>query len=212
MFTITNGIFAMQIIGAAAFALTGAIVGIRNNLDVFGVCIMGITTAVGGGVVRDVILGQFPPEMFINPIYALIGLGASLVIFIPSVRTFIQGEGYFITVCDAIGLGIFTVVGAEKALELYGDNYFLAIFVGVMTGVGGGLLRDIFSREVPIVFRKNIYATASIACGLTYISSMRLMEASTVQAMIISMGTIIFIRLIAHIYDLNLPKVNDEKE
>ena len=132
----------LELAGTLAFAVSGAITGLKKNMDLFGVCILGLTTAVGGGVIRDVILGNTPPATFQDPIYAMVALGTSLVLFLPGIRRLLMWDQrlYDLTllVMDSAGLGIFTVMGIRIAYSSTSDpTLFLLVFVGVVTGVGG---------------------------------------------------------------------------
>lgn len=149
----------LEIIGAIAFAVSGALVGIRKNMDVFGVCVLGLSTAVGGGVIRDLILRETPPAMFTNPIYAIAGLATCLFVLIPEIRTMVERSEFVLLLEDAVGLGIFTASGTMHALETADANAFLAVFVGVVTGVGGGLLRDVMASVPPYIFTKHEHYT-----------------------------------------------------
>ncbi|MGI6766799.1 MAG: trimeric intracellular cation channel family protein [Lentihominibacter sp.] len=165
-------VFALELIGACAFAISGALVGVKRNMDLFGICILGLSTAVGGGVIRDIILGHTPPAMFTNPIYAIVGLASCLVVLIPQFRKLIARTDIIMMIADAIGLGIFTASGTMHAIDSGHLNIFLAVFVGVVTGVGGGLLRDTMASVSPYIFSKHVYATAAIAghcCCVLYI-------------------------------------------
>ena len=136
-------ILVLELIGAAAFAVSGAMTGIRKNMDIFGAFVLALTVAVGGGIIRDIILGAFPPAMFQNPIYALTAFLTCLIVFIPQVRDLLERSSRVMLLADSVGLGIFTVSGAMRAFEVSENpTVFLAVFVGVITGVGGGLLRD----------------------------------------------------------------------
>ena len=162
-------ILVLELIGAAAFAVSGAMTGIRKHMDIFGAFVLALTVAVGGGIIRDVILGAFPPAMFQNPIYALTAFITCLIVFIPQVRGFLERSSRIMLLADSIGLGIFTVSGAMRAFEVSDHpTVFLAVFVGVITGVGGGLLRDVMAGDMPYIFVKHIYATASIIGALLF--------------------------------------------
>ena len=135
---------AFEILGTIAFAISGAVVAISKKMDIFGVAILGMTTAVGGGILRDLILGITPPAAFQSPGYALTAIAVSLLVFLPPVRRLLHwNEKLYETALllfDAIGLGIFTVIGVQTAYIARGElNVFLAIFVGVVTGCGGGV-------------------------------------------------------------------------
>ena len=164
-------VFILELIGTAAFAVSGAIVGIKKQMDLFGVIVLGVCTAVGGGIVRDLILGITPPVTFQNPVYALTAAVISAILFLPHVRARLNRHeplyDRLLLLMDAVGLGIFTVVGVQCAYEHSAQySMFLLVFVGLITGVGGGVLRDVFSGERPYIFVRHFYACASIAGAL----------------------------------------------
>ena len=189
-------ILILELIGAAAFAVSGAMTGIRKNMDIFGACVLGLTVAVGGGITRDIILGAFPPAMFHDPIYAITAILTCFIVFIPRIRDFLEGNSILMLLADSIGLGIFTVSGAARAFDVTAEaNVFLAVFVGVITGVGGGLLRDMMAGDPPYIFVKHIYATAALRlCVPQHI------------AMLSGAILIVAIRLLASHYRWSLPK------
>ena len=203
-------LFIFEIIGTVSFAISGAALGIKKKMDIFGVTILGIITAVGGGVIRDLILGRTPPATFENPIYALVAMAVSLITFLPFVRKLvadkaIKAYNIFMLITDSVGLGIFTVIGIKAANSLsLGHNIFLAIFVGVVTGCGGGVLRDIIADEKPYIFVKHFYATASIigaiACSVLW------SVVGEITAMLIGAGVVILLRLLAAHFRWSLPK------
>lgn len=206
-------IFILEIIGTIAFASSGALVGIRKNMDIFGVLVLGITTAVGGGCIRDLILGITPPKMFHNFAYVGAAIATSCLLFLLVYVKKKLLESRFLEIYeramntfDAIGLGIFTITGIRTAIAVSErPNLFLLIFVGVVTGIGGGMLRDIMSGSTPFVFVKHVYACASLAGAVLYILLYnRLSEAA---AMVISAVAVILIRLLAAHYRWNLPRI-----
>ena len=161
-------IYIFEMIGTVAFASSGALVGIRKNMDIFGVNVLGITTAVGGGCIRDIILGITPPKMFQNFSYVGASILISCILFtifylnqeLLSSRFLETYERVMISL-DAIGLGVFTVMGIRTAIEAsFENNIFLLIFVGAVTGIGGGMLRDVMAGMTPFVFVKHVYAIA----------------------------------------------------
>ena len=158
-------VFALEMIGTVVFSISGGLVGIERGLDYFGIPVLSMTTAVGGGMLRDLILGKTPPSMFLNPIYVVVAIvTSSLMLFLlHRYGNFVENGKFvsfmgLITFFDALGLGIFTIIGVNTALDSGYHNAFLAVFVGVMTGVGGGMLRDIMVRRTPLVLRREIYA------------------------------------------------------
>ena len=168
-------LLVFEMIGTVAFAASGALVGIHKGMDVFGVCILGLTTACGGGMVRDVLLGNTPPAAFQDPVPSAVAVATSLILFLSGVRHLLMGNqrryDLLMLLMDSVGLGIFTVMGVRTAWHCVEEPpLYLLVFVGAVTGVGGGLLRDIMARDMPYIFIKHIYACASLAgallCGL----------------------------------------------
>ncbi len=163
-------IFAIEIIGTIAFASSGAMLGIRKNLDIFGVVVLGLCVAVGGGIVRDIILGLTPPSAFRDPSYALTALVTAVLLFgivywKQEILTSRYMEIYetIMNYCDAAGLGIFTVLGVYTGYEQGYRGRFFLIFLGMLTGIGGGVIRDVLADTMPFILRKHIYAVASLA-------------------------------------------------
>lgn len=160
----------MDLAGTIAFAASGAIVAIRQKMDLFGVCVLGVCTAVGGGMMRDVILGQIPAALK-DPKYVAVAAATSLLVFLIFYfkQEFFEGRvrvyyDLVMLVMDTIGLGIFTVFGVKAGVDAgYMDNTFLLAFLGTLTGVGGGLLRDMMAEVPPYIFVRHVYACASIA-------------------------------------------------
>ena len=202
-------VFILEIIGTIAFAASGAMVGINKKMDIFGVCILGLTVSVGGGIIRDLILGNTPPNTFQTPVYALVAIGVSIIVFIPKVRNLLKKtpRGYEMTmrIMDSVGLGIFTVVGVQVAFSApYEVGYFLVIFVGVITGVGGGIIRDLFADDVPYIFVKHIYACASLVGAI--LCAVLWNITGEAAAMIIGSTAVIALRLLAAHFRWSLPK------
>ena len=199
-------LLAFEIIGTAAFAVSGAFTAVRRDMDVFGVMILGLTTAVGGGVIRDLILGLTPPRTFQHPIYAAISLAAAVIVFLIARRGWTEKSSgpYAVAmlVMDSLGLGAFTVSGMGAALDAGQDGVFLLVFVGVVTGVGGGVLRDIMSGETPLIFRKHVYASASIFGALLCAA---LLGVNETLALTLGMAATVVIRLLAAAFRWNLP-------
>lgn len=201
----------MELVGTVAFSCSGAMVAIRKKLDFLGIIVLGVITAVGGGMFRDILIGKNPPELFRNPVYVVVAvIAAILMFFIVRSRTlaqnFIQTKVYdrLMNLLDAIGLGAFTVVGVNTALHSAYNHYvFLTIFLGVITGVGGGLLRDIMVCEIPSILKEHIYACASLIGALLYAYSMYLKIPNI--GIIVSALVVILIRVLARHYDWNLP-------
>ena len=201
-------IFVVNIIGTLAFAASGAMIGLKKNMDIFGVCILGLSTATGGGVIRDLILGLTPPMAFQDPTCAVLSLVTSAVFFSRRVRRLLMHNqrryDRLLFWMDTLGLGAFSVIGVQLAFEQADHpTFFLLVFVGTLTGVGGGVLRDLLAQEVPYIFVKHVYACASLAgaalcAGLWRFGSM--------PAMLAGMAAVVLIRVLAAHYRWNLPK------
>ncbi len=207
--------FVIEIVGTIAFASSGAMAAIRRQLDLLGVIVLGVTTAVGGGMLRDILLGKVPPSMFIHPVYTVLAFLTVLLLFC-FVRmhqrflssSYVTSYEKIMNIFDAVGLAAFTVTGVDAAAVAgYGSFHFLSVFLGVLTGVGGGVLRDIMLGEPPYILRKHIYACASIAGALCYVFLSH--AVSEAAAMIISAALVVIIRLLATHYCWNLPKATD---
>lgn len=203
--------FVLELIGAAAFAVSGAMVAIEKKADIFGVLFLAVTTALGGGVIRDVLIGRIPPVMFVSYWYLLISVVAALAVFIDA---YLRSKKYKLhldkldavnNVFDAIGLAVFTVSGMNAAMPV-SDNVILVLFVGMCTGVGGGMLRDVMTNTMPKVLRKRVYAVASlIGGGLYYV--MHVLDINQLLSVGCGMLVIFALRLFATIYKWNLPSV-----
>lgn len=203
----------LEIIGTIAFAVSGAMVGVKKKHDLFGVLFLGIITALGGGALRDVLIGNIPPVMFRDYRYVGIAAVAALITF--GAAYFIKGDSLkhkavynmLLNVMDALGLGVFTIGGMNTALGLgYGDNGFLVIFVGVLTGIGGGMLRDVLAGEVPFVLYKQVYALACVCGGVLYYLLLY-MEISQKLAITCGVFCILLIRLLAAGLRWDLPRI-----
>jgi uncharacterized membrane protein YeiH len=202
-------LFVLELIGTVAFAGSGAIVGIQKKMDLFGVCILGLTTAVGGGILRDLILNVTPPAAFQNPAFALTAVLVSLALFLPSVRSsYGRREALYkelILLMDSLGLGLFTVVGVQSGMAAMAErNLFLATFVGVLTGVGGGVMRDVMAGNMPNIFVRHFYACAAIlgawCCALLW------GVIGELPSMIAGAALTLVLRLLAAHYRWSLPK------
>ena len=201
-------ILIVELLGTVAFSISGAMIALRKKMDIFGVIILGLTTAVGGGVIRDLILGITPPTTFSKPVYAITAMIVAVIIFLPSVRKLLGKKQHlydiFLLLMDSVGLGVFTVVGIQTAHTAQPDGgIFLNVFVGVITGVGGGILRDIMAGLMPYVFVKHFYACASLAGAL--LCALLWQSAGELAAMLIGAAVILVLRLLASHYRWSLP-------
>ena len=203
--------FVLELIGAAAFAISGAMAATKRKADIFGVVFLGVITALGGGVIRDVLIGQLPPKMFISYAYLLASLLVSLIVFFDA---YIRREKYFANkdklseinnIFDAAGLAVFTISGMNTAMGV-SDNVILILTLGVITGVGGGMLRDMMTNTMPKVLRKRVYAVASLIGGALYYV-LHLIGVNDILSAVIGMVTIFVLRVLATVYKWNLPSV-----
>ena len=147
-------------LGTLAFALSGALLGVRKRFDIFGVLVLAYVTAVAGGMMRDVLIGAVPPVALSHIHYFLIAMAGGLAAFYAYPR--IAALNSPIQISDALGLGLFAVTGAQKALE-HGINPLMAALLGMLTGVGGGMVRDVLAQETPFVLRGELYAVTALA-------------------------------------------------
>ena len=203
-------IFILELIGTIDFAFSGCMVANSKRMDIFGVWVLGTVTAVGGGAVRDVLLGQFPPNMFRDGVY--VAAATATVVFwlwmaakkgaLP--RRHFHQLTQVMDISDSIGLGVFAVVGSQTAIRCgYGGNWFLVIFVGVLTGVGGGLMRDVMANMTPMIFRKRIYASAAMAGSIVYVVLLSLVP--EIDAILAGIATVFAIRTMASLRHWDLP-------
>ena len=195
--------YLADLFGVAVFAITGALMAGRKSMDLFGVLVIAIITALGGGTLRDVILDSHPVSWIRNDTYILVATMAALgtVIWVRMTRP-IHEKGLLIA--DAFGLSVFTVIGTEVALQ-YAMPSSTAVIMGVMTGVAGGVMRDVICNEIPLIFKKEIYATACLAGAVTFVL-LRMLETphwlDTGVAMLVVLG----IRLAAIRWSFSLPR------
>ena len=205
----------MELAGTIAFAASGAMVGIHCRMDIFGVCVLGVMTAVGGGMTRDVILGNVPGAL-VKPVYVLAAVITALFVFIVLYfrKNVLKGRfgivyDRIMLVMDSFGLGIFTVMGVMTGMnEGYGENAFLLTVLGTLTGVGGGLLRDMMAGQPPYIFVKHIYACASVVGAVSCVWIYRIF--GQLPAMVISSLLVVVIRFLAAHYRWNLPRIRME--
>lgn len=205
-------VFIIEIIGTVAFAVSGAMTALKKHMDILGVAILGLVTAVGGGAIRDIVLGITPPTMFVKPVYAMVAVCVSIVVFVPAVRRLLthNQKVYEVTlrIMDSLGLGIFTVMGINAAkISDCSCGMFLLVFVGVITGVGGGVMRDIMAGNTPYIFIKHVYASASIAGALA--CTILWNSVGAVWSMFVGALLVLIIRLLAAHFKWSLPHAKD---
>ena len=209
----TEIIKVMEIIGTIAFALSGSLVAISSGLDVFGVVFLSCITAFGGGIVRDILLGINPPAIFSSfSIFMLSVFIAVLTFVIAYIFRDVFNDlkkkiEYINNIFDAIGLSAFVVMGSEVCCSNgFIDNGFLVVSSGMLTGIGGGIFRDVLIDTTPYVFKKHIYAMAAILGSITYFIIRKYFQ-DVQMASIVSMCLVFAIRMFATRYRWSLPKI-----
>ncbi|MEP6260396.1 MAG: trimeric intracellular cation channel family protein [Gillisia sp.] len=199
----------LDLLGTVAFAISGALAAMNRKLDLFGIFIIAFVTSIGGGTLRDILIGATPTWM-LNTIYIyFIGVVTILAIIFRNKINYLKTSLFLF---DTIGLGVFTITGVEIGLQNDLDP-IVCITLGAMTGTFGGVLRDILCAEIPVIFRKEIYATASLTGGLVFIILNNL-NVNTDVIYIVTSLIIISIRLIVVKYHISLPtyRLNDERK
>ena len=208
--SIEHFFYGFDLAGTLVFAISGAIAAVKKRLDIYGIFILAIVTALGGGMLRDVILGRTPPPVFTDGFYLAVScLGALIVVLFHKT---IDRFHHPLRIMDALGLGIFTVIGARVTLEV-GGSWFAAVMLGVITGTGGGMIRDILSREVPLVLQREVYAVASLAGALAYIVWLQIPPIFGIPlpaglGAVLSAALTASLRIISVYKNWHLPKVN----
>lgn len=206
----------LDIIGLISFSTSGALLAVRKKMDYLGICILGVVTSVGGGATRDIIIGRTPPVMFQDPLYVLVAFVVANAVFFflyfhvngkskPLVNHIFEKYLFWF---DTAGLASFTVNGVIVGETMTDGGVFLCSFLGVMTGVGGGILRDLLANEVPAIFKKHVYAVASIAGA---ISTALLWKVSEIAAVSTGLVLVVLIRALAMHYKWNLPHIKKQR-
>ena len=214
-------VYIIEIISITVFGISGAMVGIKKGMDLFGVIMLGVTTSVGGGIIRDFVLGFHPPKSFNRPAYAITAAITALLTFIIEYHYYrktagkegVHGTKFTDEVMfwvDTVGLAIYTVVGVAVGYESGTSNILVLLFSGVVTGVGGGLLRDIMAQNMPYIFVKHIYASACIAGSIVCIA---LWDVSgRIIAMLAGCAATMLLRFFARKYLWNMPRIRFNEE
>lgn len=205
--------FASELIGTAAFSVAGTLSALRKELDVLGAIIIACLTAVGGGLVRDIILGINPPSMFRNPVYTAVAAAVSVVTLISayffkkySVRM-PKDSDEIVNLFDALGIGVFATVGVDTVARIgWGDNGFLTIFIATITCIGGSMMRDICLDSVPVVLRKQVYLLpCAVGSAIYYYLKPHIPELWAGAATVVFIMTI---RVLAAHFRWDLPRIS----
>ena len=205
-------ISVLGFIGVVAFAISGAVLAIKKGMDIFGVNILAVIAALGGGLTRDIIIDVAPPAIFQSPISVTLAIFVANVAFLiayfhkdidDKLATFYDKGMFWI---DTLGLAAFVVDGVSACMNtVHRDNLFLVVFVGAITGVGGGVLRDVLANELPVIFVKHIYASAAVVGAL--ITALIWDKLGANLSMTIGFFVVMSVRIIAAHYNLNLPRI-----
>ena len=194
-------LYLLDLFGVAVFAVSGALTAGRKSMDLFGVIVIAVITAIGGGTVRDLLLDERPIFWIEDPTYLVVILtaaGATLVY-----GRFLNPPRVSLLVADAFGLAVFTFIGAQTAYEA-GVPALIVVLMGTITGAAGGIMRDVLCAEVPLILRREIYATAAII-GATMFVLLQELGANGLFVAIVSAGTVFALRLAAIRFDLHVP-------
>ena len=197
-------IYVLDLFGTMAFAVTGAFKAIEHKADIVGIIILATITGLAGGTIRDVVFGKTLPNSLIDPTYVIITVISAIVLFL--LYSKMKKHWNLFLKFDAVGLGVFTVIGATFAYNLFGMNFLIIILSGMLTGIGGGILRDVFVNQTPIVFVKELYASASFIGAVVFYLTLLITNevyAATILGITLTTG----LRLVAMKYNWNLPKV-----
>ncbi len=198
----TSMVYWLDMAGVIVFALSGVILACRSRMDPFGMLVLAAVTGIGGGTLRDLVLGVRPVFWVADPTYLWVIL-ATVGVSIIGFHYIHRLSRIFLPVADAFGLALFTAIGTHKALQL-GSPGAVAVLMGLLTGVAGGMVRDVLARRVPMVLRQEVYATASIAGGITYVV-LHALEAPWVLTISLALTVTLGLRLAAIYWRLSLP-------
>lgn len=198
---LVNAVRLLDLFGTAVFAITGALAAGRKHMDIFGVVVLGCVTALGGGTLRDVILGIHPVFWISDTTYLGVAAVAAVGTFLMAQRWRLPSKG--LLYADAVGLAVFTVIGFQKGLQGT-HEYSIGIVMGVTTGVAGGIIRDLLSGEIPLILRREIYASASL-CGAVLLTLLYPLRLPHLFSIVVAALATLIIRLAALHWRLSLP-------
>jgi len=196
-------IHVLDLIGTFAFAISGAFRAVKHELDVLGVMVLAVSTGVGGGMIRDLLLGHAPPAALQNEMYLLICVCGALVVFLAAPKIAVRWD--FVMLADAVGLGVFTAIGAAQA-ESSGAGIFTVMIMAAITACGGGVIRDLLVRKIPAILTSDFYATASLIGGACFLV-LRPLGWTPDARLSVALTVTLCLRLIAMRYGISLPRV-----
>ena len=203
--------FILETVGIVAFAIAGSLVAIDKEADIFGVLFLSLTTCFGGGMIRDVLIDR-TPSFFTSYFHIVCAAATCLIVFVIAAKfkkQYVEREklveiinNYF----DAVGLGVFAVTGAKICVDSGFDSPLVAITLGMVTSIGGGMIRDLCLRRIPFVLNKRIYAVASLLGGVVYYALLKLTVVPEYMALLSGVAFVVAIRILAIVFKLNMPK------
>lgn len=201
-----------EIVGTIAFAISGALVGVSRKMDIFGMLVLALSTAIGGGIIRDVLVGNIPPNSFKTSIYILLTVITTLIIFLiyrKQILRYVSRRKLrkMYLLADALGLASFTVTGTTIGFNAYPEYPIFAITLGLITAIGGGIIRDILAQRIPSVLQEEIYALPAIIGGAVYYLVAGYGKDYWYLASPLAFFVVFILRMIGIYYHLSLPKV-----
>lgn len=197
-----NWLLILDLFGVFVFALSGGFDGAKYRLDILGITVLAIAAGVGGGMMRDMLLGIHPPAAFVDQRYLFACLAGALLAILFSHR--VERHFIWVKLADAIGLGVFAAIGAAKAVE-YQLGWVGVLMISALTATGGGVIRDLLVREIPMILRTDFYASAALIGGVIYLGTDKA-GLDTETCLALSIGSAIIARLLAIRFDVSLPK------
>lgn len=199
---------AIFLVAITAEAMTAALAAGRRKMDWFGVCVLAVVTALGGGTMRDTLLGHYPLSWVADPNLLLIACGAALITI--ALARFMETLRWPFLILDALGLVVFTVIGCNVAIEM-GQSPVIVVVAGMITGIAGGILRDVLCNDIPLVFSGELYATVSIVTGIIYYYGLQMgVAAELVTTVAVAVG--FTLRVLAIRFNWSMPKFIYDKD
>jgi uncharacterized membrane protein YeiH len=192
----------LDLFGVMVFAVTGALKAIQYKMDMVGVIVLASSTGLAGGLIRDLLLDRLPPKIILDPYYLTIAVATGVIVFF--LHPFFKERETLFLKFDAIGLGVFTIIGSSIAYEMLGLNFLAMSLAGIFTAIGGGIVRDVFVKEIPLVFIKELYASASFL-GIIIFFILLYFDFNYYISMVVCIVIVTLFRLLAMKYNWNLP-------
>lgn len=194
-------VYFLEMLGTAAFAISGALAASRKNMDIFGFCVLALMPSIGGGTIRDLVIGRTPVFWIEDSLYVTVAIVAAIIVFFAPYK--VGSRQRVLVWMDAMGLALFAALGTQISLT-HGTGPLVAVMLGVTTAVTGGMIRDMICAEVPLILSNEIYATAAFAAGVTLVIAENLgLSPGLVLAVAVLAGFVV--RALGIIYNLSMP-------